>query len=201
MAAGAGTCTAPAPLPGRVPSPTRPQHCRRVPPPGGSHNQKREGKYLKQTTNYQLPSWDSEDRILRTDFNTLTEKVDTALAENADAIAAETEERTNGVAALTAQVAAKGNCTVEHQTYTGTGDAYVTLTFSSAPLLVVIMSSNLLCVAVRGSSALARNAGVGGASIGVTWGSNSMSWNGSSTDSMRCNLVGTTYCVTAVMAT
>ena len=36
--------------------------------------------FLRQTTNYQLPSWDSEDRILRTDFNDLTEKVDTALA-------------------------------------------------------------------------------------------------------------------------
>ena len=32
---------------------------------------------MRQTSNYQLPSWDSEDRILRTDFNSLTEKVDT----------------------------------------------------------------------------------------------------------------------------
>ena len=156
---------------------------------------------MRQTTNYKLPSWDSEDRILRTDFNDLTEKVDTALAENADAIAAETEERTNGVAALTAQVAAKGNCTVEHQTYTGTGDAKVTLTFSGKPLLVVIMSYNVLFVAVNGAAALARNAGVGGEIISVTWGSKSLSWTGSSTDSMYCNLTGTTYQVTAVMAT
>lgn len=156
---------------------------------------------MNQTTNYQLSQWDEDDRILRTDFNSDNAKIDAALAEQAEAISDETETRAAAVTALTSQLATKGNCTVEHQTYTGTGDAYVTLTFSSAPLLVVIMSSNLLCVAVRGSSALARNAGVGGASIGVTWGSNSMSWNGSSTDSMRCNLVGTTYCVTAVMAT
>lgn len=48
---------------------------------------------LRQTTNYQLPSWDSDDRILRTDFNELTEKTDTALADNAAAIAAEAAAR------------------------------------------------------------------------------------------------------------
>ena len=41
---------------------------------------------MRQTTNYQLPSWDSDDRILRTDFNDLTEKVDTALAEKLGAV-------------------------------------------------------------------------------------------------------------------
>lgn len=51
---------------------------------------------MRQTTNYQLPSWDSDDRILRTDFNDLTEKTDTALADNAAAIAAETEARETG---------------------------------------------------------------------------------------------------------
>ena len=51
---------------------------------------------MRQTTNYQLPSWDSDDRILRTDFNDLTEKTDTALADNAAAIAAEAEARRAG---------------------------------------------------------------------------------------------------------
>lgn len=43
---------------------------------------------LRQTTNYQLPSWDSDDRILRTDFNDLTEKTDAAIAAEAEARAA-----------------------------------------------------------------------------------------------------------------
>lgn len=41
---------------------------------------------MRQTTNYQLPSWDSDDRILRTDFNDLTEKTDAAIAAVKDAI-------------------------------------------------------------------------------------------------------------------
>lgn len=41
---------------------------------------------MRQTTNYKLPSWDSDDRILRTDFNDLTEKVDSALKSQADSI-------------------------------------------------------------------------------------------------------------------
>lgn len=41
---------------------------------------------MRQTTNYKLPSWDSDDRILRTDFNDLTEKVDSALKSQANSI-------------------------------------------------------------------------------------------------------------------
>lgn len=108
---------------------------------------------MRQTSNYQLPSWDSEDRILRTDFNSLTEKVDAALKANADAltaeasarasaIAAEASARTSAVAELTAALALKGNCQVEVQTYTGTGgfgSAYANqLTFSKKPLAVFI---------------------------------------------------------------
>ena len=119
---------------------------------------------MRQTSNYQLPSWDSEDRILRTDFNSLTEKVDAALKANADAVTAETSARANAdsaeasarasaiaaeasartsaVAELTAALALKGNCQVEVQTYTGTGgfgSAYANqLTFSKKPLAVFI---------------------------------------------------------------
>ena len=34
---------------------------------------------MQQTTNYQLSQWDPEDRILRTDFNSDNQKIDTAL--------------------------------------------------------------------------------------------------------------------------
>lgn len=124
---------------------------------------------MRQTSNYQLPSWDSEDRILRTDFNSLTEKVDAALKANADAltaeasarasadsaeasarasaIAAETGARTSAVAELTAALALKGNCQVEVQTYTGTGSFgsayYNQLTFSHKPLLLFISGTGV----------------------------------------------------------
>ena len=55
---------------------------------------------MRQTTNYQLPSWDSDDRILRTDFNDLTEKTDAAIADNAAAITAEAEARATADSAL-----------------------------------------------------------------------------------------------------
>jgi hypothetical protein len=48
---------------------------------------------LQQTTNYQLCQWDAADRILRTDFNSDNEKIDAAIQQQADAIAAEAATR------------------------------------------------------------------------------------------------------------
>ena len=54
------------------------------------------------TANYQLPQWVDSDRILRTDFNSMTSAIDAALKTNADGLAAET-------AARTAALSEKGN--------------------------------------------------------------------------------------------
>lgn len=167
---------------------------------------------MRQTTNYKLPSWDSDDRILRTDFNDLTDKTDKALNANAQAISdeisaresaisTEAEARTGAVATLTAKLEEKGNCIVSYVTYRGDGNGSHTLTFSHRPILVVIMQDNVLFVAVQGSpAALSRNAGTsGGAKPTLTWSGNSVSWTGSSSSSLTCDDSGVTYHVAALL--
>lgn len=168
---------------------------------------------MRQTTNYKLPSWDSEDRILRTDFNDLTEKVDTALAANAkavsdeiaareSAISTEAEARTGAVATLTAKLEEKGNCIVSYVTYRGDGNGSHTLTFSHRPILVVIMQDNVLFVAVQGSpTAMARNGGIGGLTPTLTWKGNSVTWVGTSGNELACDNSGTQYYVAALLET
>ena len=52
------------------------------------------------TPNYQLNQWEATDQVRRTDFNEDNAKIDAALEANAQAIAAETEARTQAVTAL-----------------------------------------------------------------------------------------------------
>ena len=63
-------------------------------PPGGDPRER--GIFLNQTANYGLSQWDPTDRILMENFNKDNGKIDTALKENADAIAAETTARASG---------------------------------------------------------------------------------------------------------
>ena len=51
---------------------------------------------MNQTANFQLCQWEATDRILMENFNKDNEKIDTALKENTDAIAAETTARAAG---------------------------------------------------------------------------------------------------------
>ena len=92
------------------------------------------------TTNYDLNQWEGTDKILRTEFNADNTKIDAALKANADAIAA-----------TTAALSEKGNCSVEYQTYTGNGGSGAasptTLTFSRQPLLLLICGFNSLLAA------------------------------------------------------
>ena len=55
---------------------------------------------MENTTNYGLKRWDGTDRILREDFNSNWEKLDTQLKANADAITAETAAREAASTAL-----------------------------------------------------------------------------------------------------
>lgn len=140
---------------------------------------------MRQTTNYKLPSWDSEDRILRTDFNDLTEKVDTALAANAKAVSdeiaaresadtAETEARTGAVATLTKELAKKGNCRIYCTTYTGTGDETRTFTFPAKPQFVIIDADGMVIFATQGASKALAFTSADGYKLPVTWSSSSM---------------------------
>ena len=83
------------------------------------------------TANYQLPQWVDSDRILRTDFNSMTSAIDAALKTNAD-----------GLAANTAAHASFGNCRLYATSYVGTGGygsgSPSSLAFPQQPLLVLV---------------------------------------------------------------
>ena len=74
---------------------------------------------MEYTQNYQLPLWDKEDAVIRTDFNENNQKIDAAL-----------------------KIAAEGNCKIAAGSYVGTGaygaDNPNTLTFAFEPKLVLI---------------------------------------------------------------
>lgn len=141
---------------------------------------------MRQTTNYKLPSWDSEDRILRTDFNDLTDKTDKALAENAAAIAAEasargsavsaeTQARTSAVASLTAELAGKGNCQVYCTTYTGNGADSRTISFPAKPRLVMIYGDFTVFSGIYNSpQGVSRAADSGGGYNTLHWSGNNL---------------------------
>ena len=101
------------------------------------------------TTNYQLNQWEARDQVLRTEFNQDNQKIDTALAANAEAIAAEVVART----ALAETVAGKGNCQLHYSAYTGNGNTSRTFTFSGPPRFLCIMGggSDYFLLAVQGA--------------------------------------------------
>lgn len=138
---------------------------------------------MKQTTNYQLPSWDSEDRILRTDFNTLTEKVDTALAENA------------------LQLAQKGDCQFYYHTYTGTGaSGPITFQFPKRPLFVVIQGSSSFMCAINGNNIVYGNMINTRFLTPVTWDETCMVLGTSEYSDLYCsNATNTEYQIFAVL--
>ena len=74
---------------------------------------------MEQTPNYALSQWDEQERILREDFNANNAKVEQALAEQAESLAA-----------LAAQT---GNCEMTFLTYTGTGSYNGTATRIAFP--------------------------------------------------------------------
>ena len=148
---------------------------------------------MRQTTNYQLPSWDSDDRILRTDFNDLTEKTDTALADHA-------AELTK----LDGKLTAKGNCQIVFTTYTGTGtygeENPCTLTFPHRPLVVFIAETfdTTTMIAIYGAPTVYARA-IGTSWNQTTWGAKSFSWYSDGSAS-QLNETGKLYHVIAIMA-
>ena len=88
------------------------------------------------TTNYQLPVWAETDRILRTDFNDLTDKIEEALG----ALQGDVDANTAGLSTASTELNTKGNCQTFLTSYVGTGNVQGTrpITFPSTPFLVVI---------------------------------------------------------------
>ena len=84
-----------------------------------------------QTPNYALNQWERDDRVLMEDFNADNAKIDGALGALAEVTTA------HG-----AQLSRLGNCRIETQTYTGTGECGsnhpTRINFSARPDFFVI---------------------------------------------------------------
>ena len=91
------------------------------------------------TTNYQLPVWAETDRILRTDFNDMTEKIEEAFSSHDTTL----ETIQTNAAATNSTLAQKGNCKTFLTSYVGTGNAQGTrpITFPSKPFLVILLDA------------------------------------------------------------
>lgn len=122
---------------------------------------------MNKTANFQLTQWEKTDRIMMEDFNRDNAAIDAALKSSAD-----------GVAALQTALAGAGNCKIEVKTYTGTGTYGSsnpnTLTFSAAPLLVLLGGGQGLIMGLLPGCTVAKTSFE---EIGYTC---SVDWNGSS---------------------
>ena len=100
---------------------------------------------MNYTTNYQLPQWVEEDRIMMEDFNDMAARVDEALGEQGETLAEQ------GVV-----LKSKGNCSMMQMTYKGNGGYGETqpnqLTFEVAPQLFFVFSSSSIGVFFGGCS-------------------------------------------------
>ena len=142
------------------------------------------------TANYQLPQWVDSDRILRTDFNSMTSAIDAALKTNADGLAAETAART----AKDAEHAAFGNCKIRVSAYVGTGsESARTLTFDQEPLMVLILGENGgYAIFLAGAEKAFSTNGSSNNSLATTWTGASVRFTGASATQLM-NYSGVTY--------
>ena len=151
------------------------------------------GDNLNQTNNYQLSQWDSDDRILRTDFNADNAKVDAALADQAAS-----------VTALAGQLAAKGNCQIYYTSYVGTGtsgeDAKITHTFPRKPLILLVASKDGAIMAAVNGMETSYSRAIGSTYLNLSWEGNSVSWWHHDSAAGQLNFSGKTYYVIAIAA-
>ena len=144
---------------------------------------------MEQTGNYQLNQWEKDDRIQMEDFN-----ADNAMLEQ---VLMELATRTNS---LERTCASLGNCAVYTETYAGTGKTgAVSRTFPGKPMMIMVGSTTgYQFTACRGMPTVYPHYISNGlVTISLTWGENSVSWQGSSaSDSMNGN---TTYYLMALL--
>ena len=168
-------------------------------PPGGGPRER--GMFLNQTANYGLSQWEATDRILMEDFNSDNSKVDGALKENAD-----------NIAALETAVAEKGNCQIVYGSYTGNGGygsgSPCTLTFDGKPIFVFVFpkeregSHDIHLKLLRNvpyAISLDANSGY---VVGVEWTDNSVKWYSISavnSGEMQLNTSGAQYSYVALL--
>ena len=148
-----------------------------------------------QTTNYQLNQWEPTDQVLRTDFNADNAKIEGALAAHDSEISALETQNT----ALETAMAAKGNCKLEYQTYTGNGASARAFTFSGKPRLICIVGSdNYFLLAAQGIPRSVCYGGGGDEASSAVWsGSGVTLSNSNNREHFICNDPNKTYCVVA----
>ena len=171
---------------------------------------------MKKTDNYSLPQWEKQDFIKMEDFNDLTQKTDaalkahdTALGEKATAtaLAAEAENRSAALAALSKNLGAAGhNCRIAFGSYTGTGTTGAaspnTLQFDFYPVLVLVApvkpsgSTQNPSIFLRGRDrASSQPEGGNDYQLTAAWTDNALSWYSTDTYAgYQHNFKGNVYC-------
>lgn len=142
------------------------------------------------TTNYQLSQWERTDKIQMDDFNADNAKIDEALAGLAGQVARKAAQ--SAVSALsqtvsghTAELAKKGNCRIDTQSYHGT-DKYgaehpTVLTFSGQPTFFLVFGQYAVIFGQNGAPAVSLyNGGYSYATVYLhtTWNGSSVSFYG-----------------------
>ena len=129
------------------------------------------------TTNYQLPVWAETDRILRTDFNDMTEKIGDALDIH--------------------------NCQIYATTYVGTGQygngRNNLLTFPRTPRLVMVGGGQIAAFLIIPSAGPGVFLYQGVSTISVYRTGNTVSWFHSVSAAQQLNESSRTYYVTALL--
>ena len=171
---------------------------------------------MKKTDNYSLPQWEKRDFIKMEDFNDAFGKTDaalkahdTALAEKAaaTALAAEAENRSAALAALSKNLGAAGhNCRIAFGSYTGTGATGAanpnTLQFDFYPVLVLVApvkpsgSTQNPSIFLRGrDKASSQPEGGNDYQLTAAWTDNALSWYSTDTYAgYQHNFKGNVYC-------
>ena len=128
---------------------------------------------MEYTQNYQLPLWDKEDVVLRTDFNENNQKIDAALG-------------------AMPQIA--------YGTYKGTGtygaDKPNTLTFSFVPHIVLCWDASYWYNPVimrRGDTWCIRNSNGSSRRLELAWDDHSVHWYASEDQETQYNLLNMEY--------
>ena len=150
------------------------------------------GMNMNHTTNYQLSQWESTDRILMSDFNGDNAKIDAALKEHDDELAA-----------LTAAADGFGNCRIYFDTYTGTGSGATVLTFPKKPRLVYLTSVNDRAAITLAQGVTETFAYYGGSAqhMDVAWTETTVSiTHPTGNMSYQCNYSGIQYLVVALIS-
>ena len=156
---------------------------------------------LKRTANYSLPTWEKSDFIQMSDFNDLTQKLDTALKSESDARSEADGTASERITAIVQALGAGGqNCRIAHGSYTGSGGygsgSPNSLTFDFTPLLVVVGNTESTNY-VSWPTVMIRGADSHGDSdqqrIYITWNDRSISWYNSSHPSYQNNVNGRQY--------